>query len=438
MFYLFSSNAEPRYLRGILEALCYPERHILRFRYESKYVSDEIRKNVSAAKNHQQFSKDNSIGILSYAEIQADGFSLFPTRFVEIVRIRRQGSIFYVDTRLGPFFDHSKESALEEFRRRIVSFDSHPLPQLKNGTGPTWIDGERKLYESLDSSQQKRSYQGYFLLSNRKHDVELLKKRSSDFAAWESVSHCLVQKAPPMKNCVFYHVMGFFKVCRPLPWRDSVEQLLPSTDDGWGTTYPLPMGERVVLKILSFTPENSAVPLSQRFQLHLDPNAFAGSEEREILFTSRYNEERIELACARVFDSLLAPVFFEHIPETNDSDLEPTGASAGKPKDLPKEGKRGTTEIISPRSALFAQIRVPRTTFVIILAGLVITPLLLSLTPDFLRDFGSEPTLMHKAPWVAGILVTRAARVVEFSKATAAAVTLIVGYLGLRRLPIGK
>jgi hypothetical protein len=243
-----------------------------------------------------------------------------------------------------------------------------------------------------------------------------------------------------MKNCVFYHVMGFFQVRKPLPWRDSVEQLLPSTDDGWGTTYPLPMGERVVLKILSFTPENSAVPLSQRFQLHLDPNAFAGSEEREILFTSRYNEERIELACARVFDSLLAPVFFEHTPETENTErhtVEPAGAQT-KSKDSPKQIKRGATEIISPNSSLLAQIRVPRTTFLIILAGLVVTPLLLSLTPDFLRDIASGPTLTHNAPWVAGILATRAARVVEFSKAIAAAVTLIVGYLGLRRLPIGK
>jgi hypothetical protein len=43
MFYLFSSDFEPRFKGDILDILSYPEKHVFRFRYHANHVDPDIK-----------------------------------------------------------------------------------------------------------------------------------------------------------------------------------------------------------------------------------------------------------------------------------------------------------------------------------------------------------------------------------------------------------
>jgi hypothetical protein len=106
LFYLYSSDSSPRYQRNILDILCYPEGHIFRFRYQDKYVSDEIK---SWRRNPSNFIDKLKLygrkGIVIYAEKTGNSpemhFNFFPVREVSIAQIKVEGSIYYVDIILG-------------------------------------------------------------------------------------------------------------------------------------------------------------------------------------------------------------------------------------------------------------------------------------------------------------------------------------------------
>src|SRR5689334_17417101 len=117
MFYLFSSDASPRYKRNVLDILCYPKGYIFRFRYQDKYVSEEIKSlelgpgNEVAPKVLKTLGRK---GISVYAET-ADPppyrrLTFYPVRELEVVRIKVEGSIYYVDARLGDFIDYYKNA----------------------------------------------------------------------------------------------------------------------------------------------------------------------------------------------------------------------------------------------------------------------------------------------------------------------------------------
>src|SRR5258708_5050759 len=112
MFLLFSSNSEPRYKRNVLDVLCYPERQIVRFRYREEFVSPLIRRwRKGKGGLARELGYAGRIGLSVYAEIDQQGFNFFPVRFVELVRISPLGNLYFVDVRLGPFFDLGSELA---------------------------------------------------------------------------------------------------------------------------------------------------------------------------------------------------------------------------------------------------------------------------------------------------------------------------------------
>jgi hypothetical protein len=409
MFYLYSSNAEERYQRNILETLCYPERHIMRFRYEEDIVSPAAR--FYAEKRLPR----NSRGLVIYAEIVGEELVFFPICLVEVIRIHKVGSIYFVDFRVGEFFTYNRLTIsavdiLAQFRNGVEK--PYPLPAVSAGSSYTWVENTRVRMETVKGQAHN---QGYYLNFSATYPRDLI-VGSRDFSAWENVVKVLVEQAPSMRSCVFYNIMGFYRVKRRWGIGEPLERPLPSIDDRWSTTYPLPMATRVILKMLFLKPTKSELILPQKIKVRLEGAAFAGAAEREIALTSSYNEERIELACARVLDSILAPISFDLAPSV---------------------GSGGNSSVVAPAPYILAQVKVPRSVVLIILAGLVLAPLLLSLSPDFLRDVGSSPTLA-KVPWLASLLVGKATRVSEFCKLAAAIITLVVGYLGLRRLPLGK
>jgi hypothetical protein len=239
---------------------------------------------------------------------------------------------------------------------------------------------------------------------------------SSPNLAWESVVDILSQSST-MKASIFYRITGFYTL-RGGRVRKLREKLLRPVSNSWNTIYPLPMGKNVLLKMLFYKSEKAwtEVPKirEQVLEIKAEGDTFAGISQREIPILSRYNEECIQLACKRVFDSVFAPLVIEHKrkPETPE-------------------------EIIAPHPYLLTQIRVPKHIVAVILMGLVTAPILLSLNPDFIKYIGDGP-MQTLSPSFGGWISRNSGHLSLMAKVGAAVITFVAGYLGFRRLPIGK
>src|SRR5260370_30502891 len=110
MFYLFSSDYEPRFKRNVLEVLCYPENHIMRFRYHPNHVAPEIKTWYEKGELDDRLKKSKGKGLSVYAEtaglLPEKAFDFYPIRDVEIIRAQVIGNVYYVDMRLGRFVDY--------------------------------------------------------------------------------------------------------------------------------------------------------------------------------------------------------------------------------------------------------------------------------------------------------------------------------------------
>jgi hypothetical protein len=480
MFYLFSSDSTARYKRNILDTLCYPEGHIFRFRYQDRYVSDEIirwmtgqepnwwdktrgwllRQSPLSLRLEKAISdKLNEVGrwgVTIYAERTASPpyrrLNFYPVREVEIIRIKVEGSIYYVDFRLGKCINYycgldtqtikienrRLQKAVEnkrEFQNQLEATPYHPLPVIAaNNQGKTWNKDTGLMADYTDALPN--TTQGYFFRYVPNQDqaqnpplhlaIKYLTGQScsppftDEFIpnqAWESVAD-LLSKSPSMNHSIFYQVMGFFKLKRS--WGSFTkyrERLLPLINDGWSTIYPLPMGKNVILKLLFYRSEEAPAIPTQKLDIKTDGEAFAGFSEKQILVLSNYNEERIQIACKRVFDSTLAPISIEHVPDA---------------------AFVGDGDILASHPFLLTQVTVPKFTVALIVLALIIAPLLLSLSPDYLKHIGSGQIMQSYAPSVGNWIARNAGDLSTYAKAVAASFTLIAGYLGFRRLPIGK
>src|SRR5277367_6101980 len=99
MLYLFSSTSRELYKRNVLDGCCYPEGHVLRFRYSDKFVQDLVKENPnrllrekglmifadSQAKN-QQIAGSGPTGP-SDSTVGSSEFRFYPIREVTIQNI---------------------------------------------------------------------------------------------------------------------------------------------------------------------------------------------------------------------------------------------------------------------------------------------------------------------------------------------------------------
>jgi len=97
---LFSSNIRPQYEQDIIDLAAAPSGHIFRFRYESKYIADEIRDNWES----NSLADEEVLAIYSIQQPQSYHPPAFiPIRWGKVVRTRSDGSVFYIDFRLGDY-----------------------------------------------------------------------------------------------------------------------------------------------------------------------------------------------------------------------------------------------------------------------------------------------------------------------------------------------
>lgn len=114
---LFSSNVRPQYEQDIIDLAAAPEGHIYRFRYESKYIADAVRVDWEANK-----LVDTNV-LLIYSIQQPQSYhppAFLPIRKGQVVRSRRDGSVYYVDFKLGDYAP-LREPTEQETRGDLVS-----------------------------------------------------------------------------------------------------------------------------------------------------------------------------------------------------------------------------------------------------------------------------------------------------------------------------
>ena len=443
MLYFFSSDATPRYKQNVLDVLCYPIGHMFRFRYQAKHVAKSIRDwGETESEIRKALKRLGLRGVSIYAETTAiggeRGFNFYPIRRVEVVRIRVEGSVYYADVRLGTFVNYYKQgrekaqSELTRLQEALGRVKYHPLPALleregQGKSGRTWVSADSNPVTYREGMTE--TSQGYFLDSLQERAAKDEKEGGSrvgpEFptdaknpgSAWESVVEVLSQSIS-MRSCVFYRVSGFYRIRRD--WYRSVrrELSLSPISNTWSTRYPLPMGSNVTMRLVFYRSEkadNSILTKGVKLKISTAGEAFSGVSQDEIPLLSRYNEEQVELACKRVLDSVLAPIRIY----------------LGAPTPAP-DG------VLAAHPFLLARIVVPKMVIATILAGLIAAPVLLTVGPDLVDSIGSSRFLQTRMKDFGDWLVANKLNVSLLAKAAAAGVTLIAGFLGLRRLPLGK
>jgi hypothetical protein len=332
-----------------------------------------------------------------------------------------QGSIYYVDFRLGAFIDYrqgeSSESRKSRYQSRLRALKFHPLPLLQEDAnrkwGKVWHLPSQEMIDYTDKSPQKETTHGYYFSFEAKSSLDEVTGVTT--IVWESVVDVL-SRAPSMNSALFFMATGFYRVERAGKIGKYRESRITSFDEGWNTKYPLPMGKSVVLKLLFYRPEDTPNIYPQRLTVNVDKDVLAGISQQEILVHSHYNEERVELAFKRVYDSVLSSLAIEYKPDE---------ASC-------------VVKVLAPHPFFLIKVTVPRRTLVFILLGLLVAPVLLTLSPDYLVHIGKGQILQSRFSSLGDFIARNAGDLATYSKALAASVTLIAGYLGFRRLPIGK
>ena len=335
MFFLFSSNHTTRYKRNALEMLCYPDGHAFTVRYGHKHVTPLLTKLHTRGDtlldwNHQF----GNLGIAVYAEKpnsnQTGPFRFCPLREVRIVRIRVLGSVYYIDLRLGSFINFG----------------------LSDGSSASHLKRWQGYFESIDKGPQPpeaRAPESYFVLWKDECGVDYSTTENVPFQAWESTVD-LLSRFTSMQRAIFYHVLGFYVPSKLREWDPGPlgEEPIPIEDDGWVTRFPFPMGRIVTLRLIFFRSSKASIGVfPARLSVEIDDSAFAGVSTKKLEVLNRYNEERVELACRRAWDNILAPITIDMVEEGAGQTLNTKGP----------ENRGEEKDIIAPRPFLLGYVK---------------------------------------------------------------------------------
>lgn len=466
LFYLFSSDASPRYKRNVLDILCYPEGHIFRLRYQSQYVS----KKITEWRNIKSELKKGRQGILIYAETMdkketAESFShqlfnFFPTREVEIIQVKIEGSVYYVDVKLGKFLVQSDRQTIEN---KINILPLRPLPPLRKKVdieyGKTWDITNPNSPALADYNLAKTGLdtptpsftektQGSFLsfTDERIKNIKILlesSKKSSDNSAWENTIDT-IDKAPGMKRAIFYRVLGFYEYKRLWNWlwlrKGEVKKKLKN--ENLNTVYSLPIGRTAFLKMLFYKSEDSWKEVreirKQILEIKTEGEAFAGFSQKTIPILSRYNEEVIQIACKRVFDSVFAPISIELKTKDENKDVVVEGKIINPQLfSLTPKSQTKNVEILAPQPYLVTKISVPNWVKILLLVFTVLASVFLTFSPDIFMALGETPFLKDNHKTISEVLIYNKGFFSALFKVIGTVFAFAAAFLAFRKLPIG-
>lgn len=460
---LHSSNFSERYQSNILDFLCYPAGHVVTLRYQAVHVHPEVRAMVprDSARKIEAF-KEPKRALAVYAETHDDVFWFFPVRYMEILRLHREGTVYYVDARLGRYYRYQPSGAHEHGDFKPSKASKGPLP-LRSGFA--WdLSGERKVDSQVPAGADGRK--GYFLFRTSDPTGEaVLGQAPDEREAWERVVD-VISSTKSMRRCLFFLVqlreVRRRRLLGVIPLFGFERCALDPRDHGLTTRYYARAAGRLELTVLSYRSERAERGVLPRvLSLELGAEAFGTASHKEVRILNRYNEERIEIPTRRVLEATAGSVRVA-LRELNEKAPDAQGEFATAPDQLasrrtgrdplateselvekaPSSSEVGvsvsrTEPILAPEPFLLVYVRPPAWALAVILCGAVVAALLLTLGPDSILPLGRFVERHISATfglWMQG----HPGPASGLSKAVGSVVTLITGYLGLRKLPVGK
>ena len=280
MIYIFSSAYYELFKQNVLNASCYPEGHVMRLRYDAKYVDPAARKDPDSIKSKEAVLVFAEGSIANRDAVKSGGqardYRFYPLRRCTVSAASAPADIFIVDVKLGCFLDYRDGPASrdQQWDAHIKSFSARPWP--KNFR--------------TDSTEE-----GCYLFSGE--NLPLIDDRRELELAWRSVVERVNESE--LKECITYRVLGFY---RRGWWKK--EKLIKPKVDGPDALYGFRSSETVLLKLLFYGDANRKGDVKS-LKLEFDSKAFTSASVSTILVNGHYNEERILLPCARTTEPVI-------------------------------------------------------------------------------------------------------------------------------------
>lgn len=282
MIYIFSSAFYDLFQQNVLNATCYPNGHVMRLRYDAKYIEPAARENPQSiqGKNGVVVFAEGSIANRTAKESGSElrDYRFYPLRHCIITAASAPEDIFIVDVKLGNFLDYRKGAD-----RRDELWDSH-IKALRDRPWPKYYrDGIKD--------------EGYYLFTGA--DLPNTDSRGTAQNSWRSVVDRL--NSSELKDCVTYRVLGFYR----LTTKEREEPIVPEVD-GPDALYRFDSSETVLMKVLFYGDANRDRSTGRKeLRLDFDSKAFTSASVSALPINSHYNEERILLPCARTTDPVI-------------------------------------------------------------------------------------------------------------------------------------
>ena len=381
MMFIFSSTHYDLFKQNILNACCFPVGHLMRVRYEEKYLPACLRARP----------KDSLVG-KSGVFVFADGaeqnkepgdhpdldYRFFPIRRCKIQQAQNVAGIIILDLELQDFLDYGEGNTREESYDAFIKKDPS-RPYLKSAVSD--VSAKHGFYV----------YQG--------GDLEGMESSRTDEQAWRSVIDRV--NRTELSSCVTYRVTGFYRMNDfPLLWRLLPEiRIRPSTTRP-DSIYMFGTGQTILMKLLFYGQANMDAN-EKALKLEFDSKTFTSASKRRLPIDGRYNEERVLLPTVRGTDSVMSSL----------SIVQDDAVTKG---------------IWAPQPSFVVSVRPP---------ALLIVVVVLFFTMSFFLAAVSKFEDLDFLIWVPG-LVFLTTYVNQFPKVFAALFFMAASWLYLRKFPL--
>ena len=253
---------------------------------------------------------------------------------------------------------------------------------------------------------------GYFFGLRTPSDLKLRPKHTDDQRSWEQVVEVL-GSTKEFAASTFFRLAGIRRA-RPwwLRWFGSYDRPVKRSTRFVETEYWLPAGTYAIISCRSYRPRSSTHRPERTINVTAEGDGFVGAWPQEIRIDSRYNEQRVILACKRVLDAVISPIVF-----TIASDPPSPQTEQNAPR------------VIGPRVLLLMRVYAPRWIVVSMFVCFITGTIILSLGPDsYLKLFNTYGRLSGFVGWD-GVFAAG-------GKLLGGFITAFGAYLGFRRLPL--
>jgi hypothetical protein len=179
VLYTTAARSKQPYRRGILDALCYPEKHVIRYRYKLKEIAPDLRDLAGQTRIPALVVfVDSQVAPVTF-EVQS--VTYYPLRLCKILKVpsssdKSDESRLEFDLELGDYVLYDSSQAVGQWHRDIAVLD--PLRGMRNAK-PTYFaivaDRKFELDHKVDLAQRWESLVTLLARSNQMKDAVFIR-----------------------------------------------------------------------------------------------------------------------------------------------------------------------------------------------------------------------------------------------------------------------